>query len=296
MMSVLIAAVPVSGMIGAPISTWLMIHANLFGMTGWRAMLLLEGVPPILLSIVVYTYLPDSPLTARWLSSPEKTAIAASITRERACASTDGLTGGIWRVITNLKVWALGAVYFGNNSAVACLFFFLPQVVRTLSKGGSYSLTNIGLITSVPFAVAVVVTLLWGRLVSRHEIRAIHVAGPLLISAVFLSVALILNSPCQTIIAISICTSACFCSAATFWQLPARILTGQAAAVGIALITSVGASAAVVMPYVIGWIKDTTGGFQLAFAAIAAIMVICAAIAMLVGPNARPLCNVSKCA
>lgn len=296
MMSILIAAVPVTGMIGAPISTWLMIHATLFGMTGWRVMLLLEGVPPILLSIVVYTYLPNSPLTAPWLSSPEKAAIVASITREKASASTDGSTDGIWKVMTSLKVWALGVVYFGNNSAVACLFFFLPQVVRTLSKGGTYSITNIGLITSVPFAVAAVATLLWGRLVSRYEICAIHVAGPLLISAVFLSVALILNSPYQTMIALSIGTSACFCSAATFWQLPARLLTGHAAAVGIALITSVGASAAVVMPYVIGWIKDTTGGFQLAFAAIAATMVISAAIAILLETNARPLCDVSKCA
>jgi MFS family permease len=292
MMSVLMAAVPVSGMIGAPISTWLMIHANLFGMTGWRAMLLLEGVPPILLSIAVYTCLPDTPRTARWLSPPEKALIAASITQESASAPTDDSTGSIWRVMISLKVWALGAVYFGGNSAVSCLFFFLPQLVRTFSG----SLTNIGLITSVPFAVAAVATPLWGHLISHYEIRAIHVAGPLLVSAVSLSVALLLRSPTQTIIAISICTSACFCSAATFWQLPTRILAGQAAAVGIALITSVGATAAMVMPYVIGWIKDTTGSFELAFATTAATMVVSAAIAMLVGSNACPLRDVSRCA
>jgi MFS family permease len=294
MMSLLIAAGPLTGMIGAPISTWLMVHAKLFEMSGWRVMVLLEGAPSILLSLVVYACLPNSPLTAPWLSSPEKAVITASMAQERASATTDDATGGIWSVLTNPKVWALGAVFFGNNSGASCLFYFLPQVVRTLSSG--YSIADIGLITSVPFATAAVSALVWGRLVSRHEIRAIHVAGPLLVAAVFLSVALLLKSPFQTIIALSIGASACFCSGTTFWQLPTRLLAGRAAAAGIALITSLGVSAAAVMPYVIGWIKDATGGFQLSLLAIAATMVVSAAIALLLEAKARTLRDVSNCA
>jgi len=283
MMSLFVTAIPLTGVLGAPVSTWLMAHANVFGVTGWRAMILLEGVPALVLGVAAWFWMADSPSRARWLSTTEKAEIAAALAVEQAQAAAVTSPASAWRALGNPKVWALGTVYFGTNAGIIGLLYFLPQVVKTFEHtfGVTYSLTDIGLITAVPFGVAVIATLIWGRLVSRHNVGAWHVAGPLLVCAAALSVALLLKSPYQSIVALSIGASACFCSITTFWQLPSRILTDRAAAAGIALITSIGVSSGFLLPYFIGWVKDATGTFVLAFIGIAATMVLASIVVFL---------------
>jgi ACS family tartrate transporter-like MFS transporter len=280
MMSLLVTAIPLTGVLGAPVSTWLMAHADIFGITGWRAMILLEGLPSIVLGVIAWFWLVDHPSQARWLSEAEKTEIAAAVTNEQKHATHAASPSGALRALGNPKVWALGVVYFGTNAGIIGLLYFLPQVVKTFESrfGVKYSITDIGLITAIPFGVALVATLIWGRLVSRRQISAVHVAGPLLVCAAALAVALLLQSPYQSVVALSIGASACFCSITTFWQLPSRFLTDRAAAAGIALITSIGVSSGFLLPYFIGWVKDTTGTFALAFVGIAATMVVASAV------------------
>jgi MFS family permease len=289
MMSLFVTAIPLTGVLGAPVSTWLMAHANVFGVTGWRAMLLLEGLPAIVLGVAAWFWLSDDPARSRWLSAAEKDEIAVALAAEQAQATAGTASTGALRALGNPKVWALGLVYFGTNAGIIGLLYFLPQVVKTFEHtfGVTYSLTDIGLITAIPFGVAVVAMLVWGRLVSRRHVDARHVAGPLLVCAAALSVALLLQSPYQAIIALSIGTSACFCSITTFWQLPSRILTDRAAAAGIALITSIGVSSGFLLPYFIGWIKDTTGTFVLAFIGIAATMVLASIVVILLDTRWR---------
>jgi MFS transporter, ACS family, tartrate transporter len=280
MMSLFVISIPLTGMLGAPASTWLMSHADMFGITGWRAMLLLEGVPAMLLGVVVYFWLPDGPEAAGWLSAGEKQEIASALEAERAQAAAATPSGSVWGALANPKVWALGVVYFGTNAGVIGLLFFLPQVVKNFQAAFhvKYTLTQIGLITAIPFGFSIIAMLVWGRLVSRQSMNAWHVAGPLLVSAASLSAALYLKSPYETIIALAIGTSACFSSITTFWQLPSRILTDRAAAAGIGLITSIGVSSGFLLPYFIGWVKDVTGSFALAFIGIACAMVIASAV------------------
>jgi len=282
-MSLFVTAIPLTGVLGAPVSTWLMAHANVFGITGWRAMILLEGLPAIILGVVAYFWLADDPSHSRWLSAADKSEIAAALAAEQAQAAAATSPSSALNALKNPKVWALGVVYFGTNAGIIGLLYFLPQVVKTfeVTFGVKYSITDIGLITAIPFGVAVIATLIWGRLVSRRQITAAHVAGPLLVCAASLSVALLLRSPYQTIVALAIGTSACFCSITTFWQLPSRILTDRAAAAGIALITSIGVSSGFLLPYFIGWVKDATGTFVLAFIGIAVAMVIASAVVVL---------------
>ncbi|HVE21394.1 MAG TPA: MFS transporter [Acidocella sp.] len=283
MMSLFVTAIPLTGTLGAPVSTWLMAHADVFGVMGWRAMLLLEGVPAILLGAVVYLWLPDGPQAARWLSGDDKREIAAALGSEQAQAAAATPSDSAWKALFNGKVWALGVVYFGTNAGVIGLLYFLPQVVKSFQVAFhvKYTLTQIGLITAIPFGTSAIAMLVWGRLVSRHNMNAWHVAGPLLVSAAALACALYLKSPYETIVALAIGTSACFCSITTFWQLPSRILTDRAAAAGIGLITSIGVSSGFLLPYFIGWIKDATGSFALAFIGIAVAMVFASAVVVL---------------
>jgi sugar phosphate permease len=290
-MSLFVTAIPITGMLGAPVSTWLMTHAHLFGMSGWRSMILLEGGPAIVLGIVVWFFMPDGPARAAWLSAPEKSEIEAALAVERAEAAAATSPASAWKALANAKVWALGLVYFGTNAGVIGLLYFLPQVVKSFEAhfGVTYSLVQIGMITAIPFLVALLSMLVWGRVVSRHAVGAWHVAGPLLVSAAALSVSLLLHSPYQSIVALSIGTSACFCSIITFWQLPSRILTDRAAAAGIGLITSIGVSSGFLLPYFIGWIKDVTGTFALAFIGIAIAMVLASIIVLVLESRPRAL-------
>ncbi|WP_250516292.1 MFS transporter [Caballeronia sp. INDeC2] len=287
MMSLFTMSIPLTGMLGAPVSTWIMEHANVFGVTGWRAMLMLEGLPAIILGVIAWFYLPDGPHAWRGLSDHDRQTIRAALADEEQAAAETVQPGNARHALTNLKVWGLGIVYFGINSGIIGLLYFLPQVVKTFKGGAQFSLTQIGLITAAPFAVAVVSVIVWGRIVSHRRIHALYVAGPMLLSAVTLASALYLSSPVATIAVLAIGTSACFCSISTFWQLPSRIVTDRAAAAGIALITSIGVSSGFLMPYFIGWIRDTTGTFQLAFIAIAVAMVIGATLAIALDPERR---------
>jgi MFS family permease len=287
MMSLFTMSIPLTGMLGAPISTWVMEHANIFGITGWRAMILLEGIPAITLGFVAWFWLPDGPHAWRGLSETDRQTIRAALAGEQQAAAATVQPGNARRALMNLKVWGLGIVYFGINSGIIGLLYFLPQVVKTFKGSSQFSLTQIGLITSVPFAVAVVSVLVWGRIVSHKRIHALYVAGPLMLSAVTLAGALYLTSPFAIVAMLAIGTSACFCSITTFWQLPSRILTDRAAAAGIALITSIGVSSGFLMPYFIGWVRDTTGTFQLAFIGIAVAMTIGSALAIALDPDRR---------
>jgi MFS family permease len=289
MMSLFVTAIPLTGVFGAPVSTYLMAHANVFGLTGWRAMIFLEGLPSIVLSIVAYFHLADDPEKSRWLSSDDKHEIAAALAVERAEAATSASPATAWDALKNPKVWALGIVYFGTNAGVIGLLYFLPQVVKSFEAnfGVKYSITDIGLITAIPFGCAVVIMLIWGRVVSRRHVGAMHIAGPLLVCAASLSMALLLKSPYQAIIAFAIGASSCFCTITTFWQLPSRFMSDRAAAAGIALITSIGVSSGFLLPYFIGWAKDVTGTFALAFIGIAVTMVLAAAVVMVLEASLR---------
>ncbi|NUU04076.1 MFS transporter [Herbaspirillum robiniae] len=281
MMSLFTMSIPLTGMLGAPVSTWIMEHASIFGMTGWRAMILVEGVPAMVLGLVAWFFLPDGPHALRSLSDKDRQDIRKALAGEEQAAAGAVQPGNARRALTSIRVWGLGLVYFGINSGIIGLLYFLPQVVKTFKGSADYSLTQIGLITSAPFAVAVVSVIAWGRFVSNKRINAYYVIGPMMLSAVSLAGALYLSSPLATVAVLAVGTSACFCSISPFWQMPSRILTDRAAAAGIALVTSIGVSSGFLMPWFIGWVRDTTGNFQLAFIAIAVAMTVGSVLALL---------------
>ncbi|PWK38584.1 MFS transporter [Cupriavidus plantarum] len=282
MMSLFVTAIPLTGVFGAPISTWLMAHVTLFGLSGWRAMIFLEGLPSIALGIFVFFYLPDGPAKARWLSPTEKRAVASvlALEQKQSEARATQRHDSVWTTLSNPRVWALGAVYFGVNAGIVSLLFFLPQVVASFEKtlGVKYTITQIGMITAIPFAFAAVSMLVWGRMMQRRQLSSRHVAGPLLVCAAALTTAMWMTSPYAAIAAFAIGAAGCFCTMTTFWQLPTRFLAERAAAAGIAMITSLGVCAGFVLPYFIGWSKDVTGHFAVAFYGVSILMVVSAVI------------------
>lgn len=278
-------AVPVSSTIGAPISTLLIQNGDgaLGFDAGWRFMFFVEGIPSVLVGILVFFVLADRPRKAKWLEPAEQEALEARIAAEDT-AQVRHETGAL-QALKDPRVMGLSLVYFGIVFGSYVLTFFLPQVVSGMQQqfGVKFSLVEIGLITAIPYAVASVFMLINSQHSDRTGERRLHVAIPSFIGAASVAVALFLNSPFLIIVAMSITAAGVYGAIPVFWQLPSTFLTGFGAAAGIAMINSFGNIGGFAGPYMTGWSKDLTGDFKLAMFVVAALMVVAGVTVLIVG-------------
>jgi D-galactonate transporter len=278
-------AVPLSSVLGAPISTLLIQNGDgLLGFdAGWRFMFFVEGIPALLVGVLVLMLLPDRPTRARWLSGVEQRALERRIADEDAAQvpQETGLRAGL----RDRRVVALSVIYFGVVFGLYVLAFFLPQVVSDLQEqfGVRFSLVEIGLITAVPYVVASVAMVLNARHSDRTGERRLHVAVPAFLGAAGVAVALYLDSPYLVMAAMTLCAVGVYSAIPVIWQLPSAFLTGVGAAAGIALINSFGNLSGFVGPYITGWLQDLTGSFRGGMFVVAAFMVLSGVIVLLVG-------------
>lgn len=147
LMSIFVMAIPITGTVGAPLSTLIMQHVSIFDLAGWRSMLLLEGVPALILGFIVLARFPDSPQKAKWLSPRELEEISSALEAERADVSAENKQFAVKEIFISGKILALGLVYFAVNSGIICLLYFLPQVVKSMEAvyGTKYSIVEVGL-------------------------------------------------------------------------------------------------------------------------------------------------------
>ncbi|MGW4112449.1 MFS transporter [Actinosynnema sp. NPDC004786] len=275
-------AVPLSSVLGSPVSTLLMQYGDgVLGFdAGWRFMFFVEGLPSVLLGVAVFFVLPNRPRDARWLAPDERTALQSAIDAEDA--RQVGGEVGVRSALTNPRVLALSVVYFGIVFGLYVLAFFLPQVVKGFERqfDTTLSLAGIGLVTAVPYAFAAVAMVLWARHSDRTGERAWHVAVAAFVGAVAIAAALYLDSPLLVMTAITVCAIGVFAAIPVFWQLPNAFLVGVGAAAGIGLINSFGNLAGFAGPYLAGWLQGVTGDFRAGMWVVAAFMALAGAIAL----------------
>src|ERR1700675_2993504 len=247
-------AVPVSTVIGAPISGLLLGLAGLMGLKGWQWLFIIEGVPSILLGIVTWFYLTDRPEKADWLTAEQKAWLAAKLQAEtphKQAASR--LTLG--QALSSPKVITLSLVYFGFVGALYGMQFWLPQIVKAFG----FTNAQTGFVAAVPYLFGTVAMILWARHSDATRERVMHVGAPLLLTAVALGICGYMDNPYVTMVALIVAAIGIFCTFAVFWTLPTAWLSGTAAAGAIALINSIGNLAGFGGPYLIGWVKEATG-------------------------------------
>jgi MFS transporter, ACS family, tartrate transporter len=265
-------ALAASNIIGAPVSTWIMDNIQWADLAGWRWMFILEGIPAVVIGIVTYFYLTDRPQDAKWLTEDEKEWLQAELDKERE-AKLESKQYTTKEVLTNPRVWRLSLIYFTLVIGLYGIGFWLPTIVKSFSQ--LLTNTQVGFITMIPYIVGGLAMVWWARRSDRTGERKVHTALPPLIGAAGLLGAGLTSDPYVSVLMMAIATAGIYSFFGPFWSLPSLFLTEAAAAVGIALINSIGNLGGFLGPYMLGYLKDATGNMEAGLFFLSASLVLC---------------------
>jgi D-galactonate transporter len=272
------AAIPLSTVIGAPISGALLYMHGGLGLAGWQWLFIIEALPAIVLSGVVFFYLTDRPVDATWLAPDERAWLTERLALEQRQRQAVR-DYSVMEALLNPRVLGLSLVYFGAVATNYGLSFFLPQIVKTF--GLNIFLTTV--VSAMPYAVGVVGMVSWGRRSDRAVERRFHTAFPLFVAAAGIAVSTVFDDPTLKMISLCVAGFGIFANLPVFWTLPTAFLSGAAAAAGIAVINSIGNLAGFAGPFAMGWIKDHTGSYTGGLLLLAALGILAMGIVLLLG-------------
>jgi MFS transporter, ACS family, tartrate transporter len=274
-MGYFLIAAPLSSVIGGPISGALLSLDGSMGLHGWQWLFILEAVPAVLLSGIVLLFLQDRPADAGWLAPSERNWLGQRIAAEEQKLETVSQYSLV-QVFFNPRVLLLSLTLFLLVLTIYGVSFFLPQIV----KGFGMSNLETGFISAIPYAVAVVGVVWWGRRSDATKERRIHTALPALIAGLALATAALVENPAAKMIAFSIAAFGSFGALPAFWATCTNMLSGPAAAVGIAAINAISILAGFFGPVLMGLVKEHTGSFAGGLFVLAAVAIVAGGIVM----------------
>ncbi len=258
MITLLVLSTPVSIMLGSLVSQPILLLDGVGGLAGWQWLFVLQAFPTLVLALVFYLALPDGPATAPWLSAENRQWLVEQLARERA-AREEVRRFSVRDALTNPTVWLIAVAGIGINAAAYGLILFLPQMIHAL--GVSNVLTP--LVNAIPFAIAAVAMVFWSLHSDKSMERNWHAAIPAALAGLALIACTVLKNPVLVMAALTIGITGIFCYVSIFWAVPSAMLTGPAAAAGLALINTVANIGSFAGPYAVGWVKNATGSFAL---------------------------------
>ncbi len=258
-------AIPLATVVGAPISG--LVLATMQGVAGlasWQWLFVLEAFPSVALGVVALFFLTDRPKDAAWLTPAERSYLQARLDREQALReTTHDLTA--WQALRHPRVIVLSLAYFGIVTALYGLGFWLPQMIEAFGLG----VLATGLLTALPYLCGGVAMVVWSRRADRTGKHAAHTVVAAVVAAVGLAVSAFLQAPAALMLALTIAAAGTLAVLPVFWALPTAFLSSAAAAAGIALVNSIGNLAGFAGPFLVGWIKETSGEYSWALLALA---------------------------
>ncbi|CAM4234895.1 Major facilitator superfamily (MFS) profile domain-containing protein [Bordetella tumbae] len=279
MVALFVGAVPLSGMIGAPLSGAIIeLGHGAHALSGWQWMFLIEAVPSLLLGLLCLKYLADSPAVATWLSSSERELIEADLSAEKALAKNDKSTGSLAATLRDRRVWKMTCICFCSAICSYGVSFWLPTLVQQLNVG---DVMHVGLYTAVPFTAAFIVMYLIGRNSDRMRERRWHLVGPFMcVCAGLIGSVWFHDSMGMALFALTIAAIGAYSTTSMLFTIPGLFLSGVGMAAGVAMINCFGGLGGFVSPYVVGVVKDVTGSTDNGVIFIACIAVIGAALTL----------------
>jgi len=281
-----LTGLPVTSILGAPVSGLILDHVHWLGVSSWRWLLVLEGIPAVACGVLTYFLLPGRPAEAKFLTQDEKRWITEELDQEeRQKKGTHKISA--LKALSNGRVWHLASIGFTLNIGMYSLSFWMPQFVKSLSS--LYSNTTIGFLVMIPYLVGLLAMILVSRNSDRTMERKYHAAIPALIAGIALVSLGGAHSAFSSIFFLCFASLGIYSVYGPFWSLPSEFLTGFAAASGIALISSVANLGGFVGPYLVGMVSQRTASLYGGLALTGVSLFFCAALASLLPKKARAL-------
>ncbi len=269
-------AIPISGMIGGPLSGLIMDRmSGVHGWFGWQWMFVIEAIPTVLVGLLVLAILKDSVQDANWLTQDEKNLVKQELAQDNQ--QKEG-HASVKEFIADKRLWLLAGIYFCVVMGQYAITFWLPTLIRNSGISDNW---HIGLLTSLPYMCAIVVMILAGRSGDHFQERRWHLIIPMCAGAIALTFATLFASNLTlSLICLCIAASGVLTASSLFWMLPTNFLGGVSAAAGIAAVNSFANLAGFCSPYLIGWITTNTGSNAIGMFLITAVLIFGASLVL----------------
>jgi ACS family tartrate transporter-like MFS transporter len=277
---------PVTSILGAPVSGLILDHVHWLGLSSWRWLLILEGTPAIVCGVLTYFLLPSRPQEAKFLTADEKEWIRAELGREEQ-QKLEQHQYSVFQALASGRVWHLILTYFGLTIGVYALTSWGPQLVKSLPSRFSNSM--VGLLLTIPNLVGLAAMILVSRNSDRTLERRYHVAIPATMAGIALVLLGTTRSPFYSVALLCVLAAGVYSYFSPFWALPSEFLTGYSAAAGIALINSVGNLGGFVGPSAIGFLSHRTGNLYAGLALVGVFLFVSATLVLLLPRKVRVL-------
>lgn len=267
--------VPVALALASVITSALLVLDGVLGISGWRWAFFLQGVPAILLGIVVFRYLPDRPSKAAWLNQEEKDYLESQVHVPEADSKSD--MKALPKILTNAVAWSFALLYFSMLIGFWSITFFLPRIVK---ERFAVDTIQAGLISSIPWVFAAIAIYVIGKTSAKTGDRKWHLFGCLGAAGIGLALSAAVGSPVLALIGIALGAAGMQASVPLFWSMPSTYFAGAAAAISLAMINSVGNLSGLIGPYILGFFQDATGNSRTGLAIMAVFFFIAAVLAV----------------
>lgn len=269
-------AIPISGMIGGPLSGLIMDRmSGVHGWFGWQWMFLIEAIPTVFVGLLVLAVLKDSVQDANWLTQDEKNLVKQELAQDNQHKEGHA---SVKDFIADKRLWLLAGIYFCVVMGQYAITFWLPTLIRNSGISDNW---HIGLLTSLPYMCAIVVMLLAGRSGDHFQERRWHLIIPMCVGAIALTLATLFASNLTlSLICLCIAASGVLTASSLFWMLPTNFLGGVSAAAGIAAVNSFANLAGFCSPYLIGWVTTNTGSNAIGMFLITAVLIFGASLVL----------------
>ncbi|EXD17307.1 MFS transporter [Acinetobacter baumannii] len=269
-------AIPISGMIGGPLSGLIMDRmSGVHGWFGWQWMFVIEAIPTVLVGLLVLAVLKDSVQDANWLTQDEKNLVKQELAQDNQHKEGHG---SVKEFIADKRLWLLAGIYFCVVMGQYAITFWLPTLIRNSGISDNW---HIGLLTSLPYMCAIVVMILAGRSGDHFQERRWHLIIPMCAGALALTFATLFASNLTlSLICLCLAASGVLTASSLFWMLPTNFLGGVSAAAGIAAVNSFANLAGFCSPYLIGWITTNTGSNAIGMFLITAVLIFGASLVL----------------
>lgn len=269
-------AIPISGMIGGPLSGLIMDRmSGVHGWFGWQWMFVIEAIPTVIVGLLVLAVLKDSVQDANWLTQDEKNLVKQELAQDNQHKEGHA---SVKEFIADKRLWLLAGIYFCVVMGQYAITFWLPTLIRNSGISDNW---HIGLLTSLPYMCAIVVMVLAGRSGDHFQERRWHLIIPMCAGAIALTFATLFASNLTlSLICLCIAASGVLTASSLFWMLPTNFLGGVSAAAGIAAVNSFANLAGFCSPYLIGWVTTNTGSNAIGMFLITAVLIFGASLVL----------------